>query len=50
MLATRDLQFSYDGKKALSFPDLRCKEGEELLVLGQSGCGKTTLLHLLAGL
>lgn len=34
----------------LRFPDIRCGTGEHWLLLGQSGCGKTTLLHLLGGL
>lgn len=34
----------------MSFPDIRCETGEHWLLLGQSGCGKTTLLHLLGGL
>lgn len=34
----------------MSFPDIKCARGEHWLLLGQSGCGKTTLLHLLAGL
>jgi putative ABC transport system ATP-binding protein len=50
MLSTSNLQYSYDGKTALRFPDIRCGNGEHWLLLGQSGCGKTTLLHLLGGL
>lgn len=50
MLQAKDLQFSYDGKKLLSFPDISCEKGEQWLLLGQSGCGKTTLLHLLGAL
>ncbi|MBI5914330.1 MAG: ATP-binding cassette domain-containing protein [Bacteroidetes bacterium] len=50
MLSTNNLQYSYDGKAALRFPDIRCGKGEHWLLLGQSGCGKTTLLHLLGGL
>lgn len=50
MLTTKDLVFSYDGQRQLSFPDIHCAKGEKWLLLGQSGCGKTTLLHLLGGL
>ena len=50
MLSTTNLQYSYDEKNALRFPDIHCGTGEHWLLLGQSGCGKTTLLHLLGGL
>ncbi len=50
MLQTTNLQYSYDGKSTICFPDIRCGTGEHWLLLGQSGCGKTTLLHLLGGL
>ena len=50
MLQTKNLQFSYDGKKFIDFPDINCQKGEQWLLLGQSGSGKTTLLHLLGGL
>lgn len=50
MIATQNLQFSYNGKQNFSFPDLSCKSGETLLITGSSGKGKTTLLHLLGGL
>jgi putative ABC transport system ATP-binding protein len=50
MLKTQDLQYSYDTSNALRFPDIKCGKGEHWLLIGQSGCGKTTLLHLLGGL
>lgn len=52
MLQTRHLQFTYTevGNRSFVFPDLDASAGNPLLILGQSGVGKTTLLHLLAGL
>lgn len=50
MLETRQLQFSYDQKDTLHFPDITCARGQQWLLLGHSGSGKTTLLHLLGGL
>jgi putative ABC transport system ATP-binding protein len=51
MVRTNDLNFRYDRKgEMLHFPDIALNTGESLLILGKSGIGKTTLLHLLAGL
>ena len=52
MLRTQSLQFSYQDSKneTLSFPDINIGPKQDLLILGPSGVGKTTLLHLLAGL
>ena len=50
MLVTRSLTFTYDQKNAFLFPDISLKPGDDLLILGPSGIGKTTLLHLMAGL
>ncbi|WP_128547980.1 ABC transporter ATP-binding protein [Larkinella soli] len=48
MLQSHQLTFSYSPNKRFTFPDLRCNDREALLILGKSGKGKTTLLHLLA--
>ncbi len=50
MLKTEGLHYTYKNGPTLRFPDIRCETGEHWLLLGQSGCGKTTLLHLLGGL
>ncbi len=48
MIACHNLTFSYSPQKHFSFPDIVCNDREALLILGQSGKGKTTLLHLMA--
>ncbi len=51
MIKTKNLTFSYPKQKdALQFPDVALNEEESLLILGKSGVGKTTFLHLFAGL
>lgn len=48
MLQSHQLTFSYCPTKRFSFPDIRCNDREAVLILGNSGTGKTTFLHLLA--
>jgi len=50
MLETKDLAYSYDNSNWITFPDMTCGAGDSYLILGQSGTGKTTFLHLLSGL
>ncbi|MBL4706017.1 MAG: ATP-binding cassette domain-containing protein [Flavobacteriales bacterium] len=50
MIKVENISFAYKGSDTMSFPNFELKQGEHALVLGQSGCGKTTLLHLMAGL
>ncbi|MFK7757060.1 MAG: ABC transporter ATP-binding protein [Flavobacteriales bacterium] len=50
MLEAKQITFSYDALNEFSFPDFTCAEGEKKLILGGSGTGKTTYLHLLTGL
>lgn len=50
MLQTKDLAYAYKGRSNIHFPDLQCDNGSHWLLLGQSGSGKTTFLHLLGGL
>tara|TARA_B100001113_G_scaffold57976_1_gene43591 strand:- start:659 stop:1282 length:624 start_codon:yes stop_codon:yes gene_type:complete len=50
MIQTKKLNFKYNDQAAFSFPDINLGKNENLLIIGSSGIGKTTLLHLLAGL
>ena len=50
MIITKGLNFKYNDQASFSFPDIKLGKDENLLIIGSSGIGKTTLLHLLAGL
>ena len=51
MIQTENLTFNYkEGKSTFSFPNITLSKQEDVLILGKSGIGKTTFLHLLAGL
>jgi len=51
MIQTNNLKFKYDNDNTIfEFPDITLSKNQNLLILGKSGIGKTTLLHLLAGL
>ncbi|MFD2540881.1 ABC transporter ATP-binding protein [Lacinutrix gracilariae] len=51
MLQSSNLTFQYKKTEHLfRFPNIDLKKQEHLVILGKSGIGKTTLLHLLAGI
>lgn len=50
MLSSSQLGFSYNAGTQFLFPAISCQPTETLLITGSSGKGKTTLLHLLAGI
>ncbi len=53
-IEVRDITFQYEGhsgvRTALDHVSLTVEDGEFVCLVGRSGCGKTTLLRLLAGL
>ena len=50
MFKVQSLFFAYNKSTNFHFPDIKLAAGENLLILGESGIGKTTFLHLMAGL
>ncbi len=50
IVSIRDVRFSYDGHSALDGVCLDVRRGEFVAILGQNGCGKTTLAKHLNGL
>ncbi|MCR9228278.1 MAG: ATP-binding cassette domain-containing protein [Flavobacteriaceae bacterium] len=51
MIKTEGVTFKYNNEDTVfKFPDISLDKGQNLLILGKSGIGKTTLLHLLGGL
>lgn len=50
MLELRDIKKSFGETAVLNGIDLKVTHGEFITLLGSSGCGKTTLLRIIAGL
>ena len=50
ILSVRDLKKAYGGNAVLKGVDLTLQDGQRMALVGVNGCGKTTLLRILAGL
>lgn len=50
VLSSVQLAYQYPEGVKLTFPDIHMETNQHSLLLGDSGTGKTTLLHLLSGL
>tara|TARA_B100000900_G_scaffold231220_1_gene196356 strand:- start:18202 stop:18828 length:627 start_codon:yes stop_codon:yes gene_type:complete len=50
MLTAKSIKYSYDPINTFKFPDFSLDSTEGLLILGDSGVGKTTFLNILGGL
>jgi NitT/TauT family transport system ATP-binding protein len=48
-IAVRDLRIGYDGQEVIHGITFAVRHGEFVSIVGQSGCGKSSLLHALAG-
>lgn len=50
VLSMKNVSFSYGEKIVLSNLNLKVKKGEILGIIGENGCGKSTIINLLIGL
>ncbi len=49
LVTIRNLNFAYDRRPILSGINMEIPRGKVVAIMGQSGCGKTTLLRLIGG-
>lgn len=50
MLQATNIEFHYNSNQKFQIPDINLNAGEQLLIIGKSGSGKTTILNILGGL
>lgn len=49
LIEIRDLSFAYDDRLVLKGINMTARRGQVIAIMGNSGCGKTTLLRLIGG-
>ena len=49
LVQIRDLSFTYGGSMVLQGINLNARRGQVVAIMGNSGCGKTTLMRLIGG-
>jgi len=49
LIEIRDLSFAYSDRMVLKGVNLSARRGQVIAIMGNSGCGKTTLLRLMGG-
>ncbi|MBQ6647155.1 MAG: ABC transporter ATP-binding protein [Clostridia bacterium] len=49
MISVKDLHKRFDEFTAIAYDDMQFNDGESYVLLGASGCGKSTYLNMLAG-
>ena len=50
ILQAKNIEFHYSIDQKFQIPDINLNSGQQLLIIGKSGSGKTTILNILGGL
>ena len=50
MIKTNSILFSYNAEKEFAFPSIDLSQGQQALLIGASGSGKSTYMNIIGGL
>ncbi|MBL6664550.1 MAG: ATP-binding cassette domain-containing protein [Rickettsiales bacterium] len=50
MIALKNLRLGYNNKEVIRIDGFKLSDNQDCLIIGESGCGKTTLLYAISGL